>query len=109
MVVTVRRSDVFLVSLDPTVRAEMQKTRSCVGVSPGETNRHIRTVIVAPLTSKGIDYPTRVRLTFQGKRGQVVLDQIRTVDKARRVKRIGGLTEATAKAVSRKLIEMFDF
>ena len=85
----------------------MKKTRPCVVISPDEMNRHISTVIVAPLTSKGNDYPTRIRLTFQGKRGQIVLDQIRTVDKVRLVKRLGSLTETTAKAVSERLVEMF--
>ena len=107
--VAVRRFDVFLVSLDPTVGAEIQKTRPCVVVSPDEMNLHLSTVIVAPLTSKGNDYPSRVRLAFQGKRGQVVLDQIRTVDKARLVKRLGSLTDATAKAVSERLVELFTY
>ncbi len=108
-VVAVRRFDVFLVSLDPTVGAEIKKTRPCVVISPDEMNRHISTVVVAPLTSKGNDYPSRVRLTFRGKRGQVVLDQVRTVDKARLVKRLGTLTETTAKAVSQRLVEMFTY
>lgn len=107
--VTVSRFDIFLVSLDPTVGAEIQKTRPCVIISPNEMNRHIRTVIVAPMTSKGNDYPTRVRVTFQGKRGQVALDQIGTVDKVRLVKKIGALSETTAKAVSRRLLEMFTY
>ena len=106
---TVRRFDIFLVSLDPTLGAEIQKTRPCVVISPDEMNRHIRTVIIAPMTSKGTEYPTRVRLTFQGKRGQVVLDQIRTVDKVRLVKKVGTLSDATAKAVCRQLVEMFTF
>jgi len=107
--VSVRRFDVFLVSLDPTVGAEIKKTRPCVIISPDEMNRHISTVIVAPLTSKGNDYPTRVRLTFQGKRGQVVLDQVRTVDKARLVKRLGALSDGTARAVSQRLVELFAY
>jgi mRNA interferase MazF len=107
--VAVRRFDVFLVSLDRTVGAEMRKTRPCVVISPDEMNRHISTVIVAPLTSKGNDCPSRVPLTFKGNRGQVVLDQVRTIDKARLVKRVGTLTEATAKAVSRRLVEMYTF
>ncbi len=107
--VAVRRFDVFLVSLDPTVGAKLRKTRPCVVISPDEMNRHIGTVIVAPLTSKGNDYPSRVRLTFQGKRGQVVLDQVRTVDKSRLAKRLGTLTETTAKAVSQRLVELFTY
>jgi mRNA interferase MazF len=108
-VVTVRRFDVFLVSLDPTVGAEIKKTRPCVVISPDEMNRHISTLIVAPLTSKGNDYPSRVRLTFKGKRGQVVLDQVRTIDRARLVKRLGTLTESTAKAVSQRLVDLFTY
>ena len=105
--VNVRRFDIFLVSLDPTVGSEIKKTRPCVVVSPDEMNRHIRTVIVAPLTSKTNDYPSRIPLTFHGTKGQVVLDQIRTVDKTRLVKKLGSLTQATANTVSRRLVEMF--
>ena len=107
--VTPRRFDVFVVSLDPTVGTGMRTTRPCVVVSPDEMNRHIGTVIVAPLTSKGDDSPTRIRLTFRGKRGQVVLDQVRAVDRARLVKKLGSLTEATARTVSRRLVELFSY
>ena len=107
--VAVKRFDVFLVSLDPTVGSEMKKTRPCVIVSPDEMNRHIGTVVVAPLTTKGNNYPSRVILTFRGKKGQVVLDQIRTVDKARLVKKLGSLADGTAKTVSRRLVEMFTY
>jgi len=75
------RFDVILISLDPTRGSEIRKTRPCLVISPDEMNDHIRTVIVAPMTTKGKPYPTRVPCTFQGKRGQIVLDQIRTVDK----------------------------
>ncbi len=107
--VEVQRFDVFLVSLDPTVGSEIKKTRPCVIISPDEMNRYIRTVIIAPMTSKGNDYPSRVTLTFQNKKGQVVLDQIRTVDKTRLVKKLGSLTESTAKTVSTRLLEMFGY
>ena len=107
--VTAKRFDVFLISLDSTVGSEIKKTRPCVIVSPDEMNRHIRTVVVAPMTTKGNDYPSRIPLTFQGKKGQVVLDQIRTVDKARVIKKLGTLTETTAKTVSHRLIEMFAY
>ena len=107
--VAVSRFDVFLVSLDPTVGAEIKKTRPCVIISPDEMNRHISTVVVAPMTSKGNSYPSRIGLTFQGKRGQVVLDQIRTVDKARLVKRLGSLPDPTAKVVSQRLVELFTY
>src|SRR5215213_4608129 len=90
-----KRFGVYLVSLDPTVGSEIQKTRPCVVVSPDEMNRHIRTVIVAPMTTGGQAYPTRVACTFQGKRGQVVLDQIRTVDTTRLIRRLGAIDART--------------
>jgi mRNA interferase MazF len=88
----VKRFEVYLVNLDPTVGAEMQKTRPCVVVSPDEMNRHIATVIVAPLTTQGKRCPTRIVCNFDGKTGLVVLDQLRTVDKVRLVKQLGRLT-----------------
>jgi mRNA interferase MazF len=102
-----KRFDVYLVALDPTLGSEIKKTRPCLIVSPDESNRHLATVIVAPMTTKGRTYPTRVRCTFQGKQGQVVLDQLRTVDKARLVKRLGRIGPATTSAVSAALGEMF--
>lgn len=102
-----KRFDVYRVNLDPTVGSEIRKSRPCVIVSPDEMNRHIRTVIVAPLTSKGRSYPSRVECEFQGKKGQVVLDQIRTVDKRRLAKRMGKLDGATGSTVLRRLVEMF--
>jgi mRNA interferase MazF len=107
--VTAKRFDVFLVSLDPTMGSEIKKTRPCVVISPDEMNRHIQTVIVAPLTSKGNEYPSRIQLTFHGRKGQVVLDQIRTVDKVRLVKRLGSLSDVVAKSISRLLVEMFTY
>lgn len=103
----VRRFDVYRVNLDPTVGSEIRKSRPCVVVSPDEMNRHIKTVIVAPMTSKGQPYPTRVECEFQGKQSQVVLDQIRTVDKRRLVERMGKLTGTSAMASLTKLREMF--
>lgn len=103
----VRRFDVHLVDLDATVGSEIQKTRPCLIVSPDETNRYIRAVIVAPMTTKGRAYPTRVPCSFEGKEGQVVLDQLRTVDKSRLVKRLGRLEEATQEAVLASLQELF--
>ncbi len=82
MGVVARRFDLYLVALDPTIGREIQKTRPCVVVSPDEMNRHIATVIVAPMTTKGRPYPTRIPCRFQGKSGQIVLDQLRKVDKA---------------------------
>lgn len=102
-----RRFDVFLISLDPTLGSEIRKTRPCLVISPDEMNDHIRTVIVAPMTTKGQPYPTRVPCTFQGKRGQVVLDQIRTVDTARLVKRLGTISRATQDKVLETLQELF--
>jgi mRNA interferase MazF len=103
----VNRFDVFLVALDPTIGHEIKKTRPCTIISPDEMNHHISTVIIAPLTTKGRDYPTRVPCTFQGVEGQIVLDQIRTIDKSRLVKRLGHLSSATAARVTGVLIEMF--
>ena len=107
--VEAQRFDVFLVNLDPTVGSEIRKTRPCVIVSPNEMNRHIRTLIVAPMTTKGRPYPTRIALTFQGKKGMVVLDQIRTIDKERLVKKLGALPETTAKKIGALLGEMFAY
>lgn len=107
MGVVVKRFDVFLVNLDPTIGNEIQKTRPCVVISPDEMNRYIATVIVAPMTTKGRTYPTRVICQFQGKDGQIVLDQIRTVDKTRLVKKIGQIGQHERKVVLDILAEMF--
>jgi mRNA interferase MazF len=101
------RFQVYLVALDPTLGSEIQKTRPCVVISPDEMNRHIRTVIVAPMTTKGRDYPTRIDCSFQGKKAQVVLDQIRTVDKVRLVKLLGTLDSKNGDRVLQVLHEMF--
>jgi mRNA interferase MazF len=103
----VKRFDVYLVALDPTQGHEIRKTRPCLVISPDEMNSHIATVIVAPMTTKGRAYPTRVPCRFQGKQGQVVLDQIRTVDKARLVKRLGRLDRPTATRVLETLHALF--
>jgi mRNA interferase MazF len=102
-----QRFDVWLVALDPTVGSEIQKKRPCVIVSPDEMNAHIATVIIAPMTTKGRDYPTRVECQFQGKSGQIVLDQLRTADKTRLVKRLGKLDPAETGAVLETLAELF--
>lgn len=101
------RFAVYLVNLDPTVGSEFQKTRPCVVISPDEMNRHIRTVIVAPMTTKGKAYPTRIACTFQGKRGEIVLDQIRTVDKTRLVRQLGRVDSRTRGRILDTLQEMF--
>jgi mRNA interferase MazF len=103
----VNRFDVFLVALDPTVGHEIKKTRPCTVISPDEMNHHIGTVIIAPMTTKGRDYPTRVSCSFQGVEGQVVLDQIRTVGKARLVRRLGRLSPTASDRLLSVLIEMF--
>lgn len=107
MGMVVKRFDVYQVNVDPVVSAEVKKTRPCVVLSPDETNRFIDTVIVAPMTSKGHRYPSRVPCRFDGKDGQVILDQIRTVDKARLVKKAGRLGKQTQKAILATLAEMF--
>jgi mRNA interferase MazF len=103
----IRRFDVYLINLDPTIGSEIQKTRPCLVISPDEMNRFIKTVIVAPMTSKGTSYPTRVPCKFQGTRGQIVLDQIRTVDKARLIRRLGKVDKQTQAEVLSLLNEMF--
>ena len=103
----VKRFEVYLVNLDPTLGSEIQKNRPCLIISPDEMNEHISTVIVAPMTTKGRGYPTRVSCQFQGKTGQIVLDQILTVDKIRLVKRLGKVSTSTQKEVLGVLLEMF--
>jgi len=100
--VVVKRFD-----LDPTVGSEIKKTRPCVVVSPDEMNRHIRTVIVAPMTTKGISHATRVGCKFRGKRGQIALDQLRAVDKSRLAGRLGVIAAATQERILAVLAEMF--
>ena len=103
----INRFDVYLVNLDPTVGSEIQKTRPSLVVSPDELNHHLRTVILAPMTTKGRHYPTRVSCRFQGKQGQIVLDQIRTVDSVRLIRKLGRLDTKTAARVLETLQEMF--
>lgn len=103
----VKRFEVYLVNLDPTIGSEIRKTRPCLIISPDEMNRYIATVIVAPMTTKGRDYPTRVKCFFNGKEGQVVLDQIRTVDKLRLVHKLGEIDSKTKTEILSVLAEMF--
>jgi mRNA interferase MazF len=105
--VGVSRFEVFLVNLDPTVGSEIRKSRPCVIVSPDEMNRYVRTVVVAPLTTAGRPYPSRVPIHFAGKDGQVVVDQLRTVDKVRLARRLGALEAREAAAVLEVLREFF--
>ena len=99
--------EVWLVSLDPAQGAEIQKNRPCLVVSPNESNRHLRTVIIAPMTTVARPYPTRVALTFQGKQGQVALDQLRAIDRQRLIRKLGRIFPKTAATVSTVLVEMF--
>lgn len=104
--VTIRRFDVFLISLNPTKGREINKTRPCLIISPNEMNNFLATVIIAPMTTKTREYPTRVPVDFDGKQGEIVLDQIRTVDRSRLIKKLGTISEfeaATALNVLQKL------
>jgi len=103
----IRRGDVFLISLDPTRGDEIQKTRPCVIVSPDELNANLRTFIVAPLTTGGHPYPFRVPCKFQGRSGHIALDQIRTVDRERLIRRLGRLSSSTLARILAILQEMF--
>jgi len=107
MGMVINRFEVYLISLDPTVGSEIQKTRPCLILSPNELNRHIRTVIVAPMTTQGQRYPTRISCRFQAKDGQIVLDQIRTVDRSRLVKKLGKIDGKSAARVLEVLQELF--
>jgi mRNA interferase MazF len=104
---SVGRFEVFQVRLGPTLGSEIHMTRPCVVISPDEMNRHLRTVIVAPMTTHGRTYPTRVAVDFLGAAGLVVLDQIRTVDKVRLVRSLGALEASAARRVLDVLGEMF--
>jgi mRNA interferase MazF len=106
-VVAIQRFDVYLCRLDPTEGREIQKTRPCLIVSPDEMNRHVGTAIVAPMTTKGRSYPSRVPVKFDGRQGWIVLDQLRTVDRARLVRRLGSIDEGTADQVLAVLAEIF--
>ena len=103
----VKRSEVWLVNLDPTIGSEVKKTRPCLVVSPDVTNKYLKTVTVVPLTSTIKDYPTRVNCTFNGKQGQLVIDQIRSIDKKRLIRNMGKMDDSTYKEVSEVIIQMF--
>ena len=109
MAMVVKRFDVYLVNLDSTVGSEIQKTRPCLVISPDEMNRNIRTVIIAPMTSAQKEYPTRVPCTFQKKKGQIVLDQLRTIDKARLIKKLGTIDSKDQSEVISILQRLFAF
>ncbi len=105
--VTIRRFDVFTVALDPTVGSEIQKLRPCAIVSPDEMNRHLKTVLICPLTSTRRPYPFRVDCDFEGREGQLATDQLRAVDRSRLVRRLGRLDPGTGDRLLDVLQEMF--
>lgn len=103
----IRQYDIILVNLDPTVGSEIKKTRSCVVVSPDEMNRHLRTTVIAPMTTSSKNYPTRVEIKHDNKMGWIVLDQIRTIDKQRILNRLGRLSIPEIKEVKAIIKETF--
>ncbi len=107
MGMVVNRFEIYLVNLDPTVGHEIQKTRPCLIISPNEMNHYISTVIVAPMTTKGRNYPSRISCVFQEKQGQIVLDQIRTIDKHRLIKKLGSIPIEIQEKTTQVLQEMF--
>jgi len=109
MAMVINRFDAYLTNLDPAVESEIQKTRPCLIISPDEMNRHIRTVIVAPMTTAGKDYPTRISCKFKKKKGQIVLDQIRTIDKTRLAKKLGSINPENQLEVISVLQRLFAF
>jgi mRNA interferase MazF len=104
-----QRYEIWLVAPEPTAGALISEPRPAVIVSPDEMNRHVRAVIVAPMTTAAQSYPTRVPVRFEGKDGQIALEQIRTLDKARLVRRAGALPKRTARQVAAVLVEMFAY
>lgn len=102
----IKQYDIFLVSLDPTIGHEIKKSRPCLVISPDEMNHHISTVIIAPMTTKSHEYPTRVSINFKNKDGWIVLDQIRTVDKRRLIRKIGRIEDNTMNNVKSVIKEM---
>ena len=102
----IKQYDVYLINLDPTIGFEIQKTRPCLVISPDEMNRNIQTIIIAPMTTKSHGYPTRVKIIFKKKTGWIVLDQIRTVDSKRLVRRLGRVTDDTITKVKTVIKEM---
>jgi len=102
----INQYDVFLINLDPTIGHEIKKSRPCLIISPNEMNNNIETVIIAPMTTKSRNYPTRINLKFDNKDGYIVLDQIRTIDKIRFIKRLGKIEIKTIKEVKKVIKEM---
>ena len=102
----IRQYNVFLIALDPTIGHEIKKSRPCVIISPDEMNKHIETVIIAPMTTKSRSYPTRVPMTFKRKEGWIVLDQLRTVDKRRLIQNLGKVDQKTIQKIKSAIKEM---
>jgi len=109
MAMVVNRFDVYLINLDSTVGSEIKKIRPCLIISPDEMNRNIRTVIVAPMTTAGREYPTRISCTLKKKKGQIIIDQIRTIDKSRLIKKLGTIDPNTQLDVIAVLQRLFAF
>lgn len=107
--VAIKRFEVWLVGLNPTIGSEISKSRPCIVVSPDEANKYLHTVTVIPLTSTIRDYPTRVDCLFEDKKGQLAIDQIRSVDKVRLVKKLGTMDEETCKTLCNVMIEAFRY
>lgn len=103
----IKQYDIILVNLDPTVGSEIKKTRPCTVISPNEMNKHLRTVVVAPMTTRSINYPTRIEIKHDNKIGWIVLDQIRTIDKQRVIKVLGLLSKPEIKEVKSVIKETF--
>src|SRR3954471_4710332 len=109
MDMVIKRFEVWLINLVPTIGSEIKKTRPCLIVSPDAINKYLDTIIAAPLTSTIRSYPTRINCTLQRKKGEAALDQIRSVDKTRLIRKIGTLDNATSKAICELLQEMFEY
>lgn len=103
----IKQYQVFLVNLDPAIGSEIKKTRPCVVISPDEMNRHLRTIVIAPLTTTSRNYPTRVKIKHENKIGWIVLDQIRTIDKERIIKDLGKLSKPEIKELKLVLRETY--
>lgn len=95
----IKQYEIVLVNLDPTIGSEIKKTRPCVVISPNEMNKYLRTIVIAPMTTSSKKYPTRVEIKHDNRMGWIVLDQIRTIDKARIIKPLGSLSKSEIKAV----------
>lgn len=102
----IKQYEIYLLNLDPTIGSEMKKTRPCVILSPDEINNYLNNVIIAPMTSTIKNYPSRVKIEFEGKVGEIVLDQIKTIDKSRIIKKMGKVEKHVIKNIKQVLKEM---